>query len=77
LALGIRVSVSDAVAYADQAAETAGAGVHRASDARSLLRNAEDLMAAPRPDEHAAQSVSESTWAHAILDLLLEGRGTS
>ncbi len=77
LALGVRVSVSESVAYSEHARGTIGAGIHKSSDAASLLRSAGDLLSAPRPDERAAEFVSQSTWAQAIVALLLAGKSHS
>jgi glycosyltransferase involved in cell wall biosynthesis len=73
LALGLRVTVSDAIAYSELATSTLGADVHGAEDPESLIASAERLISGSRPTDRSAAEVSEVYWADGIMRLLNKG----
>jgi glycosyltransferase involved in cell wall biosynthesis len=70
LALGLRVTVSDAIAYQTHAKKTPGAAVHRQGDAVSLLETAELLHRGQRPSAEVGLEVGNEHWATEVAHLI-------
>lgn len=71
LALGLRVVVSDAIAYAEHAGRTNGAGVARVDDPSSFLLVAESLREAAGPGRSASAEVTCDNWASTLASALV------
>ena len=70
MALGLRVVVSDAVAYA-ATIEGDGVGASRDEDSQNLLDVAARLYRSRRPDEAASRRFTADYWGTAVADFLL------
>lgn len=70
LALGLRVVVSDGIAYG-QGRLPAGTTSMVSGDPTSLLSSAASLMDGPRPTLQSAELVAPQAWAVAVCDALL------
>lgn len=73
LSLGLRVAVSDSIAYAEHAGKTIGAATHQQGSGLDLLRTAETLVDGPRPPRSASDEVSSAGWSRAVLRTLAAG----
>jgi len=74
LALGLRMSISDAVAYSsDLPRPHIGLAVHTSGDENSLLSSVKDLSELSRPSEVLSHFVSNQRWSsEAISSLITE-----
>lgn len=72
LALGLRMIVSDTIAYREHARATPGVRVS-SGDAGDLLAAANDLREEMRPPSTASVEVSPEHWALSVLDGLVPG----
>jgi glycosyltransferase involved in cell wall biosynthesis len=76
LAYGIRVCISDGVAYSKgDAFAWPGVAAHAAGDSADLLRVATELLAQPRPPLEASYVVSVDAWADKVLRSLFSEEG--
>ena len=72
LALGLRVLVSDSIAYSDDASAGPGTAAYPAQDPAAALDAAEALLRGPRPSPERSQQVTPQYWSRMILDGLME-----
>lgn len=73
IALGVRVTISDATAYSEHAERTHGVAVHKQGSAESLVESAQALLDSTRPTRDSGRQVGNRHWASAVTDLLLSG----
>lgn len=71
LALGVRVVVSDTIAYAQHAAATTGATVSDCSTPESLAHGIARALGSPRPDAAATMEVTPEHFGRSVVDALL------
>lgn len=75
IALGMRVTISDATAYSEHARRTQGVDVHQQGSPESLVESAEELFRSTRPTRDSGIEVGNQHWASEVTDLLLGGDG--
>lgn len=73
LAMGLRVIVSESIAYSDHARNVAGAATVDIAHPQSLLRAADFLSEGGRPSVASAQETTPHRWADVVYQALVAG----